>query len=256
MKQEFINPFKLDDEIALITGGGTGIGFGIAKAFVNFGAKVIIVGRREEPLQKAVKELGHMADYRVYDVTKYEKSESLIDSINQQHGQISILVNNAGMHLKKAAIDVTEEEFLQVLNVNVLGAFSLSRQVAKKMLESSKGNILFIASLASLIGIPSVTAYSAAKSAYLGMVRSLATEWSPQGIRVNAIAPGFIDTAMMRKATESDPKRVEKILGRTPMGRFGEIDDIGWVAGSLVSPAGKFITGVCLPVDGGASIGF
>jgi NAD(P)-dependent dehydrogenase (short-subunit alcohol dehydrogenase family) len=256
MKQEFINPFKLDDEIALITGGGTGIGFGIAKAFVNFGAKVIIVGRREEPLQKAVKELGHMADYRVYDVTKYEKSESLIDSINQQHGQISILVNNAGMHLKKAAIDVTEEEFLQVLNVNVLGAFSLSRQVAKKMLESSKGNILFIASLASLIGIPSVTAYSAAKSAYLGMVRSLATEWSPQGIRVNAIAPGFIDTAMMRKATESDPKRVEKILGRTPMGRFGEIDDIGWVAVSLVSPAGKFITGVCLPVDGGASIGF
>ena len=256
MKQEFINPFKLDDEIALITGGGTGIGFGIAKAFVNFGAKVIIVGRREEPLQKAVKELGHMADYRVYDVTKYEKSESLIDSINQQHGQISILVNNAGMHLKKAAIDVTEEEFLQVLNVNVLGAFSLSRQVAKKMLESSKGNILFIASMASLIGIPSVTAYSAAKSAYLGMVRSLATEWSPQGIRVNAIAPGFIDTAMMRKATESDPKRVEKILGRTPMGRFGEIDDIGWVAVSLVSPAGKFITGVCLPVDGGASIGF
>jgi NAD(P)-dependent dehydrogenase (short-subunit alcohol dehydrogenase family) len=256
MKQKFINPFKLDDEIALITGGGTGIGFGIAKAFVNFGAKVIIVGRREEPLQKAVKELGHMADYRVYDVTKYEKSESLIDSINQQHGQISILVNNAGMHLKKAAIDVTEEEFLQVLNVNVLGAFSLSRQVAKKMLESSKGNILFIASLASLIGIPSVTAYSAAKSAYLGMVRSLATEWSPQGIRVNAIAPGFIDTAMMRKATESDPKRVEKILGRTPMGRFGEIEDIGWVAVSLVSPAGKFITGVCLPVDGGASIGF
>ena len=256
MKQEFINPFKLDDEIALITGGGTGIGFGIAKAFVNFGAKVIIVGRREEPLQKAVKELGHMADYRVYDVTKYEKSESLIDSINQQHGQISILVNNAGMHLKKAAIDVTEEEFLQVLNVNVLGAFSLRRQVAKKMLESSKGNILFIASLASLIGIPSVTAYSAAKSAYLGMVRSLATEWSPQGIRVNAIAPGFIDTAMMRKATESDPKRVEKILGRTPMGRFGEIEDIGWVAVSLVSPAGKFITGVCLPVDGGASIGF
>ena len=160
------------------------------------------------------------------------------------------------MHLKKAAIDVTEEEFLQVLNVNVLGAFSLSRQVAKQMLVSSKGNILFIASLASLIGIPSVTAYSAAKSAYLGMVRSLATEWSPQGIRVNAIAPGFIDTAMMRKATESDPKRVEKILGRTPMGRFGEIEDIGWVAVSLVSPAGKFITGVCLPVDGGASIGF
>ena len=256
MQQEFRNPFKLDNEIALITGGGTGIGFGIAKAFVNFGAKVIIVGRREEPLQKAVKELGHMADYRIYDVTKFEKSESLIDSVTQQHGHISILVNNAGMHQKKAAIDVTEEEFLQVLNVNVLGSFSLSRQVAKQMLVSSKGNILFIASMASLIGIPSVIAYSAAKSAYLGMVRSLATEWSPQGIRVNAIAPGFIDTAMMRKATESDPKRVEKILGRTPMGRFGEIEDIGWVAVSLVSPAGKFITGVCLPVDGGASIGF
>jgi gluconate 5-dehydrogenase len=209
MQQEFRNPFKLDNEIALITGGGTGIGFGIAKAFVNFGAKVIIAGRREEPLQKAAKELGTMADYRVYDVTEYEKSEFLIDSVTQQHGPISILVNNAGMHLKKATIDVTEEEFLQVLNVNVLGSFSLSRKVAKQMLASSKGNVLFIASMASLIGIPYVTAYSAAKSAYLGMVRSLATEWSPQGIRVNAIAPGFIDTAMMRKATESDPKRVE-----------------------------------------------
>ena len=256
MQQQFINPFKLDNEIALITGGGTGIGFGIAKTFVNFGAKVIIVGRHEEPLQKAVKELGHMASYRVYDVTKFEKSESLIDSITQQHGHITILVNNAGMHQKKAAIDVTEEEFLQVLNVNVLGSFSLSRQVAKQMLVSSKGNIIFIASMASLIGIPSVTAYSAAKSAYLGMVRSLATEWSLQGIRVNAIAPGFIDTAMMRKATKSDPKRVEKILGRTPMGIFGEIEDIGWAATYLVSPAAKFVTGVCLPVDGGASIGF
>ena len=84
----------------------------------------------------------------------------------------------------------------------------------------------------------------------------MATEWSPQGIRVNAIAPGFIDTAMMRKATKSEPKRVEKILGRTPMGIFGEIEDIGWTAAYLVSPAAKFVTGVCLPVDGGASIGF
>ena len=96
-------------------------------------------------------------------MTKFEKSESLIDSVTQQYGHISILVNNAGMHQKKAAIDVTEEEFLQVLNVNVLGSFSLSRQVAKKMLVSSKGNILFIASMTSLIGMPSVTAYSAAK---------------------------------------------------------------------------------------------
>jgi gluconate 5-dehydrogenase len=110
--------------------------------------------------------------------------------------------------------------------------------------------------MAALFGIPQVVAYAAAKSAHLGMVRTLAAEVSGQGVRVNAIAPGWIESDMMRRALDGDPARRDKILGRTPMGRFGEAQDIGWAAVYLCSPAAKFVTGVVLPVDGGASIGF
>ena len=124
------------------------------------------------------------------------------------------------------------------------------------MIERRSGSILFITSMAAIFGIPQVVAYTAAKSACTGMVRALATELSPHGVRVNAIAPGWIETDMTRKAMDGDPERRRKILGRTPMGRFGETDDIGQAAVFLCSPAAKFITGVVLPVDGGASIGF
>jgi NAD(P)-dependent dehydrogenase (short-subunit alcohol dehydrogenase family) len=143
-----------------------------------------------------------------------------------------------------------------VLQTHVVAAFSLTRAVLPGMIERKHGNILFTASMASLFGIPLVLAYSAAKSAYLGVVRSLATEVSHHGVRVNAVAPGWIDSDMMRKALSGDPARSAKILGRTPMNRFGTAEDIGWAATYLCSPAAKFVTGVTLPVDGGVSIGF
>ena len=124
------------------------------------------------------------------------------------------------------------------------------------MIARGHGSVIFIASMASLFGIPRVIAYSAAKSAFIGMVRTLATEVSGDGVRVNAIAPGWIDSDMMRKALDSDPARRDKILARTPMGRFGEAEDIGYAAVYLSSPAAKFVTGTVLPVDGGVSIGF
>jgi gluconate 5-dehydrogenase len=124
------------------------------------------------------------------------------------------------------------------------------------MLRSRHGSILFVASMASLFGIPNVFAYSAAKSAYMGMVRALATEVSPTGVRVNAIAPGWIETDMSRRAMDGDPARKRRILARTPLGRFGEPDDVGAAAVYLCSPAAKFVTGAVLPVDGGVSIGF
>jgi len=124
------------------------------------------------------------------------------------------------------------------------------------MIDRKHGNILFTASMASLFGIPNVIAYAAAKSAYLGIVRTLAVEVAVHGIRVNAIAPGWIESAMVQKAMDGDPKRKRKILSRTPMARFGEADDVGWAAAYLCSPAAKFVTGVVLPVDGGISIGF
>lgn len=153
-------------------------------------------------------------------------------------------------------METTPEEFQSVLTTHVCAAQALVGAVLPGMLQRKHGNILFTASMASLFGIPLVMAYSAAKSAYLGMMRSLATEVSSQGVRVNALAPGWIDSDMMRKALAGDPARRDKILGRTPMGCFGDAEDVGNAAVYLCSPAAKFVTGVVLPVDGGVSIGF
>jgi gluconate 5-dehydrogenase len=158
--------------------------------------------------------------------------------------------------LKKPAVDTSPDEFQAVLQTHVVAAFALTRAVLPGMTARGHGNILFTASMTSLFGIPLVVAYSAAKAAYLGMVRSLAAEVSGQGVRVNAVAPGWIESDMLRQALSGDPERAKKVLGRTPMGRLGEPDDIGWAATYLCSPAAKFVTGVVLPVDGGASIGF
>jgi gluconate 5-dehydrogenase len=248
--------FRLDNDLALITGGGSGLGLAMARCLAAAGARVVLIGRREAALQAAAREIGERAAYAVHDITNVAAAPELIDQVTRRHGPITILVNNAGTHIKKFAVDTSEEEFLSVLQTHVLGAHALSRAVAPGMLERRGGSILFVASMTSLLGMPQVVAYSAAKSALVGMVRSLSTEWSPHGVRVNAIAPGWIDTDMMRKATENDPQRKAKILGRTPMARFGEATDVGMAAVYLSSPAAKFVTGVLLPVDGGASIGF
>ena len=251
------NPFGLPDRTALITGGASGLGLGMARCFVEAGARVVLVGRREEELKKAVAELGMRANYVCHDVTKVGAAEQLIEWATRAAGtSIDILINNAGVHLKKPAVTTTPEEFLTVLNTHVLGAHALTRAVLPGMLQRRGGNILFIASMAALFGIPQVVAYAAAKSAYVGMVRTLATEVSAHNIRVNAIAPGWIDSNMMRQALNNDSARRDKILGRTPMNRFGDAEDIGWAAVYLCSPAAKFVTGVVLPVDGGVSIGF
>jgi len=251
------NPFNLDGQTALVTGGATGLGFGMARCFVAAGARAVLVGRREDELKKAVARLGAQAKYVCHDVTKVGEADKLVETATRTAGApMDILVNNAGVHLKKPAVETTPEEFLTVLNTHVIGAHALTRAVLPDMIQRRRGNILFTASMAALFGLPKVIAYSAAKSAYVGMVRTLATEVSMHNVRVNAIAPGWIDSDMMRKALDGDSARRDKILGRTPMNRFGDADDIGWAAVYLCSPAAKFVTGVVLPVDGGVSIGF
>ena len=251
-----MNEFSLEGETALITGGGSGLGYGIAECFVASGARVVLVGRRTDILKKAVKDLGKSASFAAHDITRVDEAEGVVRRISDEIGPITILVNNAGIHLKKAAVDTTPAEFSAVLQTHVVAAFSLTRAVLPQMIKRKHGNILFTASMASLFGIPLVTAYSAAKSAYLGLIRSLATEVSANGVRVNAIAPGWIESDMMLKALNGDPARSKKILGRTPMNRFGAARDVGLAATYLCSPAASFVTGVLLPVDGGASIGF
>lgn len=252
----FADAFSLKDQVVLITGGGTGIGQAIAQAMHAAGATVALVGRREAELQATATQLGARSHVFVHDITRLDEADALVTRVTRELGPITCLVNNAGIHLKKLALDTTPEEFQKVLNTHILGAHALIRAIGPGMIERKNGSILFTASMASIFGIPQVVAYSAAKSAMIGMVRTLATELSPHGVRVNAIAPGWIETEMSRKAFAGDPARSQKILSRTPMAKFGKPADVGWAAVYLSSAAAAFVTGVMLPVDGGVSIGF
>ncbi|ESQ83060.1 hypothetical protein AEAC466_14450 [Asticcacaulis sp. AC466] len=252
----FANAFSLEGEIALITGGGSGLGLAIARCLHMAGAKVVLTGRRADKVNEAAEALGEGAYGEAADITAFAEMPDLVERVRARVGPISILVNNAGNHLKKLAIDTSVEEFGRVMDTHVLAAHNLSRLVLPDMLAAGRGNILFTASMTSFIGIPQVIAYSAAKSAYLGMVRALSSEVAGEGVRVNAIAPGWIDSPMLRNALAGDTPRAEKILARTPMNRFGAAEDIGWAAVYLCSPAAQFVTGVVLPVDGGAAQGF
>ena len=249
--------FSLEGEIALVTGGATGIGFGVAKAMTEAGARVVLSGRREDLLKKAVLELGKSsAAYVVGDVTDISSAANFSEKVKRLYGSVSILVNNAGNHHKQFFLDTTFEDFEKILKTHVNGGFIMSKTFAPGMVQRKHGHILFIASMATFMGLPQVIGYATAKSAIGGMVRALAAELSADGVRVNAIAPGWINSEMMHKAVNSDPERKAKILGRTPMKRFGDPQDIGDAAVYLSSPAASFVTGVILPVDGGAVIGF
>jgi len=240
----------------LITGGGTGIGLAMAQAMHTAGARVVLVGRRESELKAAVQSLGAGTSFIVHDITRLKEASALVERVTRATGPITCLVNNAGIHLKKSALETTADDFQQVLNTHVIAAHALTCAVVPGMIERRHGHVLFTGSMASLFGIPEVIAYTAAKAAIVGMVKGYATELSPFGIRVNAIAPGWIETEMSRKALEGDPTRRARIISRTPMARLGEPADVGWAAVYLASPAAKFVTGAVLPIDGGVSIGF
>lgn len=246
------NAFRIDGQRAVVTGGGSGLGLGIAKIFVEAGAEVIIIGRNEEKLREAQQQLGEHCTYHAFDVTKLDDIPTLVQKI----GTVDILVNCAGVHLKKWALDVSDAEFLNVLNVHVMSVFALSREFGKLMVEKGKGSIIMISSMTAIMGMEQVVAYTTAKSAVLGLQRSLVAELSPKGIRVNTIAPGWIDTPMFHKATDHDPQRKANILRRIPMKTFGQPEDIGYAALYLSSPAGNYVNGIFLPVDAGASEAF
>lgn len=250
------SPFNLRGKRALITGGGTGLGFGIAKAFTEAGCEVIITGRRENKLKEACKELGKLAYYIINDITELDLIPALVENIEIEYGPIDILINNAGINLKKHALDVTDEEFSEIMDTNLNGLFALAREVGKKMVQRKNGSIINITSMGAIYGIPEVTAYTASKTGVLGLTRALAVDLSPQGVRVNAIAPGFIETAMSKKAFKSDPERKEKVISRTPMKKLGTPEDVALASVYLASDASKFVSGINLPVDGGNSIGF
>jgi len=242
--------------ISIITGGASGIGFAIARKFSSNGLQTILVGRDKAKLKEACSGLGDNSDFFVCDLSNLDEIPGLVQAIVDKYGRIDILVNNAGIHLKKAMTIVTDEEYQRVILVNQTSAFSLTRCVARFMIEQGNGCVLNISSMASIYGIPNVVAYTASKSAIEGMTRAMAVELSPAGIRVNCIAPGFIKTNMSSVALDKDPERKEKVLSRTPMGRLGKTEEVANAAYFLTSDEASFITGVVLPVDGGNSIGF
>lgn len=243
-------------KIAIVTGGGSGLGLAISKAFTENQITTIIVGRDEEKLKTAKDLLGDKCFYKVCDLSDLPTIPALIEGIVKEFGQIDILVNNAGINQKKEFTEVTDEEFNRVLTTNLSSVFSMSREVVKQMLTRNSGCIINISSMAAQYGLPKVIAYSASKTAIDGLTRAMAVELSPKGIRVNAIAPGFIYSAMTAKALDSDPERKAKVFNRTPMGHMGQPEDIGAAALFLASEGAKYVTGVVLPVDGGNSIGF
>lgn len=246
----------MSKKVAIVTGGGSGLGFAIAEKFTQAGVETIIAGRDKEKLNVAKEKLGKHCHAISCDVSDLSSIPGFINNVLKQFGQIDILVNNAGINRKKEFVEVTDTEFQEVITTNLTAVFVMSREVVKHMQERKTGCIINISSMAAQYGLPKVIAYSASKTAIDGMTRAMAVELSPKGIRINAIAPGFIYSDMTAKALDSDPERKAKVFNRTPMGYMGQPSDIGDAALFLASDAAKYITGVVLPVDGGNSIGF
>lgn len=245
-----------DNRIAIITGGASGIGFAIAKKFVQNDIRVILIGRDKTRLKLACETLGVLSDFVGCDLSELSVLPGIVNKIRENYGRIDILVNNAGMHLKKPMKHVTDEDFQKVILTNQTAMFSLTREVASIMQQQHSGVVLNISSMASQYGLPYVIAYTASKSAIEGMTRAMAVELAQFGIRVNCLAPGFIKTNMSSLALEKDPERKKKVLARTPLGRLGNTEEVADAALFLVSKSSSFITGIILPVDGGNSIGF
>lgn len=250
------NKLDLTGKNIIITGGRSGLGFAMAECIASMGGFPIILGSSpEEVLKEASERIGAGAGYH-FDVTETHKAEGFLAELIERYGHIDGLINNAGVHCKKPFEETSEEDFERVFAVHVKGAIALTQAVLPYMKAQNSGSIIFIASMSAMTAMTQVAAYGAAKSAVLGLVKSLTGEYAPYGIRVNAISPGFIDTPMFHKAVDADPERQKKILGHTPMQSYGWPEDIGWAAVYLCSDASRFVTGVNLPVDGGFNIGF
>jgi NAD(P)-dependent dehydrogenase (short-subunit alcohol dehydrogenase family) len=247
---------RTHSKVAIITGGGSGLGFGIAEKFVSLGITTIIVGRDEEKLKAAQLKLGEHAYVKQCDLNDLKSIPAFIQNIIDEFGQIDILVNNAGINMKKDFVEVTDEDFQKVITTNLCAVFSITREVVKDMLKRENGSVINISSMAAQYGLPRVIAYSSSKTAIEGFTRAMASELSGRGIRVNCIAPGFIETPMTAKALNDDPVRKGKAIGRTPMGKMGKPADIGAAAAYFASDEAGFVTGTVLCVDGGNSIGF
>ena len=252
-----MTPFDLSGKVAVVTGGNRGIGLGIVRGLAEAGAAVVVAARNEEKSRQVVQEIqeeGGEALAVSVDVGDESSVEALMQSTVDHFGRLDILVNNAGMNIRKTPEKLTLPEWSEVLQINLTGTFLCSRAAYPAMKSASAGKIINIGSMLSIFGASFSPVYGASKGGVVQLTKSLASAWAVDGIQVNAILPGFIDTDLTRQGRRDVPTLHDHVLKRTPAGRWGNLKDCAGTAVFLASPASDFVTGAAIPVDGGFSI--
>jgi 2-deoxy-D-gluconate 3-dehydrogenase len=248
--------FELSGRVAVITGGNGGIGLGMGLGMARAGATIVVAGRDTAKNHAAVQQItaaGAKASAIEVDVLKEESCRNLVAETVSSHGRLDILVNNAGVNIRKQPEEYTLAEWHTVLDSNLTSAFLCSHAAYSQMKRAGAGKIINIGSMMSLFGAPFATAYAASKGGMVQMTKARATAWAKDNIQVNAILPGWIDTALTRRAREQIPALHDSVLRRTPAGRWGVPDDFAGIAVFLAATASDFVTGAAITVDGGYS---
>lgn len=250
--------FSVQDQVVLVSGGSRGIGRAIAAGFAERDAKVIITGRNAETLQETARQIStgsHEAIPVICDVAQSAQIRELVGQVHDRFGQIDTLINVAGVNRRKPALEVTDEDYDFIMNINIRGAFVLSREVGRLMVKAGRGSQINVSSLNNDRPLKNVLPYAASKAAMGHMTRALAMEWGPSGVRVNALAPGFVLTDLTTKLW-SDPDMQAWGHENTPQRRLGQPEDMVGTALFLASRASEFMTGQILYVDGGFTAGW
>lgn len=245
--------FRLDDQVVVVTGASRGIGRGVAEGLAGTGAIVAVTARSLDDAAEvaaAIVEHGGRAKGYALDVTSIESINTAVDAIVADHGRLDVLVANAGLGANLAALDVTEDHWDSMMDVNLKGAFFTAQACARRMVDAGAGRVVAISSQASTVGITDHVAYSASKGGMNQMVRVLALEWGPLGVTVNAVAPTFIYTPGTAERLD-DPSYRAKVVERIPLGEVGQIKDVTGAVVYLASEAGALVNGAVLAVDGG-----
>jgi 2-deoxy-D-gluconate 3-dehydrogenase len=249
-----MKPFDLSGRVAIVTGGNGGIGLGMARGLAGAGATVIVAARNAEKSAAAVAELegfGVKSAFVALDVAQPDSCRAMVAQVLDRFGRLDIVVNNAGMSIRKPPESYEDAEWLKVLDTNLTGAFICCQAAYPAMKRQGGGKIINIGSMMSIFGGAYAAPYSTSKGGLVQLTKSLATAWAKDNIQVNAVLPGWIDTELTRDARAQVKGLNERVLNRTPAGRWGMPDDLSGVAVFLAAPASDFVTGAAIPVDGG-----